>query len=108
MKDDPMGEMREFVLRAEGQTNGQAWMDLLLQNHARVLFELQWMVFMLGQVGSFYEIVKMAPERVDEMNELFDQIEESCDDLTEAAAAVSSVARDIVANGRRNMERLNR
>jgi hypothetical protein len=98
--------MREFVLRAEGQTDGMAWIDLLLQKHGRVMFELQWMVFMLGQAGSLSDVLKNQPERKQEVLDMLDAVEEGCVDLEEAVKGVTSVARDIIANSRRNTEKV--
>lgn len=103
---DPIEEMREFVLRVEGQHDGMAWMGLLLEKHSRVLFELQWMVFMLAQVAGFMEAVKENPARADEAREMLAAIEEGCNDLEEAAAAVTKVARDILSNSQRNLEKM--
>jgi len=105
MKQD---EAREFMLRAAGQEEGQPWVELLLHKHARVLFELQWMVFQLGQGGAFFEVVESDKARGSDMMQFIEQVEECCDDLEEAAADVASVARDIMANARRNLEKMTR
>lgn len=99
-------EARDFMLRAEGQEKGEPWVQLLLHKHSRVLFELQWMVFMLGQSGSFFEVVKLDKTRAPDMMQFIEQTEEACDDLETAAAEVASVAREIMANARRNLDKL--
>lgn len=99
-------EAREFILRAEGTVDGMAWMTLLLEKHARVLFELQWMVFMLAQSAGFAEAVVYDQGRAEEMGDMLDAIEEGCKDLEAASAEVAAVARDILANSRRNLEKI--
>jgi hypothetical protein len=77
--------------------SGTDWLDLFLQSHGKVSFEMAWITFGMGQVGA---AAHLGDERAGEM---LDGISDDIDDLEASCGAMIRVLRDMHANAVRNL-----
>lgn len=101
-------DLREEMLRVAGLTDGMAWVDLLLQKHGRVAFEMTWMFFMIGQMGAMLEVIQADAGRKKELESMFEAFEEGIGDFRTAAAELADEADNIISNAKRNLRKLSK
>jgi hypothetical protein len=83
--------------------SGMDWLDRYLQCHARVLFELTWFPFEMGQAGGLYEGARTEPEHRDKLAGMIAAMESTQEDFRTACYDMNALMDDVIANARRNL-----